>query len=93
MDAEDIVDEFEELLSRDLLLIMTTEKEYGLSEHEKLQKEKFVDRHTRLQEPTYAYYQRNNLMRTLGAKLLLPTRVSTLSKEEEKLRAHLTSST
>ena len=71
-------------------LLENKERESSLNEHDTLVKAAFVNRLNRLQEPAYAYNLRHTLSRNLAVRLLLPTRVSTLSKAEEKVRAHLT---
>ena len=90
LDQEDLVDEYEELISKDLLLLLATEKERTLTPQEADAKEAFKHRLGRLQEQDYAYTMRGRLGKTLQIRTLMPTRVSTLGLQEEELRAILT---
>ena len=83
LDQEDLVDEYEELISKDLLLLLATEKERTLTPQEADAKEAFKHRLRRLQEQDYAYTMRGRLGKTLQIRTLMPTRVSTLGLQEE----------
>jgi len=91
LDHEDLVDEYEELISKELLFLLAKEKEKGsLEAEEATAKQAFTERLQKLMDFHYSYNMRQRIANQLQVKLLLPTRVSTLSSEEEKLRSHLT---